>query len=157
MSQNYHDEINKQNIEKMREVLKELPKFAKQFFRGIETTTSTRTRLGYALDLRIFFEFIQQNNSSLRKIPIPDYPIHILNQITKEDIEEYMEYLSFYIKDDKEYSNDERGKSRKLAALRSFYHYFYISELIDKDTAALSRLAIPTRRIGSARCVYIVR
>lgn len=134
---NYHDQVNKQNIEKMRAVLAELPRFCKQFFRGIENTTSTRTRLGYALDLRIFFEFLQQNNSSLRKMPITDYPLSVLDQLTKEDIEEYLDYLSLYYKEDKEYRNDERGKARKLACLRTFYQYFYTSELIEKNTASL--------------------
>lgn len=135
--QNYHDEVNKQNIEKMREVLTELPKFCRQFFRGIENTTSTRTRLGYALDLRIFFEYIQEHNSAMRRVPIPEYPLSLLDQLTKEDIEEYLEYLELYYKDDKEYRNDERGKARKLASLRSFYHYYYTSELIEKDVASL--------------------
>lgn len=133
----YHDQVNKENIEKMRAVLQELPKFCKQFFRGIENTTSTRTRLGYALDLRIFFEFIQQNNNSLRRTPIREYPLSLLDQLGREDIEEYLDYLELYYKDDKEYRNDERGKSRKLASLRSMYHYFYTSELIEKDVAAL--------------------
>lgn len=133
----YHDQVNKENIEKMRAVLQELPKFCKQFFRGIENTTSTRTRLGYALDLRIFFEFIQQNNNALRKTPIREYPLSLLDQLGREDIEEYLDYLELYYKDDKEYRNDERGKSRKLASLRSMYHYFYTSELIEKDVAAL--------------------
>lgn len=134
---NYHDQLNKENIFKMREVLTTLPPFCKQFFRGIEDTTSTRTRLGYALDLRIFFEFLHDTNPMLKKMPITDYKISVLDQVSKEDIEEYMEYLSYYEKDGKEYSNDERGKSRKLASLRSFYHYFYISELIEKDVASL--------------------
>ena len=133
----YHDQVNKENIEKMRAVLQELPKFCKQFFRGIENTTSTRTRLGYALDLRIFFEFIQQNNNALRRTPIREYPLGLLDQLGREDIEEYLDYLELYYKDDKEYRNDERGKSRKLASLRSMYHYFYTSELIEKDVAAL--------------------
>jgi len=133
----YHDQVNKENIEKMRAVLQELPKFCKQFFRGIENTTSTRTRLGYALDLRIFFEFIQQNNNALRRTPIREYPLSLLDQLGREDIEEYLDYLELYYKDDKEYRNDERGKSRKLASLRSMYHYFYSSELIEKDVAAL--------------------
>ena len=132
----YHDQVNKENIEKMRAVLQELPKFCKQFFRGIENT-STRTRLGYALDLRIFFEFIQQNNNALRRTPIQEYPLSLLDQLGREDIEEYLDYLELYYKDDKEYRNDERGKSRKLASLRSMYHYFYTSELIEKDVAAL--------------------
>lgn len=133
----YHDQVNKENIEKIRAVLQELPKFCKQFFRGIENTTSTRTRLGYALDLRIFFEFIQQNNNALRRTPIREYPLSLLDQLGREDIEEYLDYLELYYKDDKEYRNDERGKSRKLASLRSMYHYFYTSELIEKDVAAL--------------------
>ena len=133
----YHDQVNKENIEKMRAVLQELPKFCKQFFRGIENTTSTRTRLGYALDLRIFFEFIQQNNNALRRTPIQEYLLSLLDQLGREDIEEYLDYLELYYKDDKEYRNDERGKSRKLASLRSMYHYFYTSELIEKDVAAL--------------------
>lgn len=133
----YHDQVNKENIEKMRAVLQDLPKFCKQFFRGIENTTSTRTRLGYALDLRIFFEFIQQNNNALRRTPIREYPLSLLDQLGREDIEEYLDYLELYYKDDKEYRNDERGKSRKLASLRSMYHYFYTSELIEKDVAAL--------------------
>lgn len=133
----YHDQVNKENIEKMRAVLQELPKFCKQFFRGIENTTSTRTRLGYALDLRIFFEFIQQNNTALRRTPIQEYTLSLLDQLGREDIEEYLDYLELYYKDDKEYRNDERGKSRKLASLRSMYHYFYTSELVEKDVAAL--------------------
>ena len=51
----YHDQVNKENIEKMRAVLQELRKENKQKYRESEKTTSTRTRLGYALDIRIFF------------------------------------------------------------------------------------------------------
>lgn len=49
-----------------------------------------------------------------------DFPLSILDEIGREDIEEYMEYLSYYVKDGVEYTNDERGKKRKLASLRSF-------------------------------------
>ena len=61
----------------------------------------------------------------------------ILDEIGREDIEEYMEYLSLYIRDGQEITNNERGKARKLASLRSFYHYYFCSELIKNDTAAL--------------------
>jgi integrase/recombinase XerC len=36
-----------------------------------------------------------------------------------------------------EHTNDERGKMRKLAALRTFYNYFYKKELIEKNPAQL--------------------
>ena len=48
-----------------------------------------------------------------------------------------MEYLSYYVKDGVEYTNDERGKKRKLASLRSFYNYYYRNELIENNPAVL--------------------
>ncbi len=134
---NYHEEQNKLNIVKMRNVLSELPSFSKQFFRGIENNTSSRTRLAYAYDLRVFFEYMHKNNSYCSKMEIKDFPLSILENITREDIEEYMEYISYYQKDNREITNEERGKSRKLASLRSFYNYFYQMELIEKNPAVL--------------------
>ena len=134
---NYHEEQNKLNIIKMRNVLSELPSFCKQFFRGIENNTSARTRLAYAYDLRVFFKYMKKNNSYCQKMEIKDFPLSILDSIRREDIEEYLEYVTYYQKDDREITNEERGKSRKLASLRSFYNYFFQSELIEKNPAAL--------------------
>ena len=66
-SNNYHDEIAKENIKKLREITEELPAFCKDFFRGIETTTSSRTRIAYAYDLRVFFEYLHKNNDYCKK------------------------------------------------------------------------------------------
>ena len=134
---NYHDEQNKHNILKIRAVLDELPSFCKLFFRGIAEYTSTRTRLAYAYDLRVFFEFLHESNPVCAKMEIKDYPISILDQITRLDIEEYLSYMSYYEKDGKEVTNEERGKARKLASLRSFYRYYFENELIEKNPAAL--------------------
>ena len=68
---------------------------------------------------------------------ITDFPLSILDMITREDIEEYLEYITYYVKDNKEYSNNERGKKRKLSALKSFYNYFFCEELIKTNPAAL--------------------
>lgn len=136
-SNNYHDEQNKQNILKMRAVLETLPPFCRTYFRGIEEYTSARTRLAYAYDIRLFFEFLHEKNPICSKLEIIDYPLSILDQLTRIDIEEYLEYMSLYQKDGREITNDERGKARKLAALRSFYNYFYQNEMITKNPAAL--------------------
>jgi site-specific recombinase XerD len=135
--ENYHEEQNKKNIIKMREVLTTLPGFCKTFFRGIEEITSARTRLAYAYDIRLFFEFLHERNSICAKMEIKDFPLSLLDSLTRLDIEEYLEYLTLYVKDGREITNDERGKSRKLASLRSFYQYFFQSELIEKNPAAL--------------------
>lgn len=137
---NYHDEQNKINTLKMREVLSTLPVFCKSFFRGIADSTSARTKLAYAYDLRVFFEYMHENNSYCKKMDIKDFPLSILDNITREDIEEYMEYISLYNKEGREITNDERGKKRKLSALKSFYNYFYKAELITTNPASLVAL-----------------
>ncbi|WP_022763918.1 tyrosine-type recombinase/integrase [Butyrivibrio sp. XPD2006] len=133
----YYTEQDKLNTLKMREVLDTLPRFCRQYFRGIEPRTSARTRLGYAYDLRIFFEFIKNNNPSMKNTDIKDFSVDLLDQIGREDIEEYLEYLSLYEKNEKELSNAEQGKKRKMSALRSMYTYFYKSEMIERNTAEL--------------------
>ncbi|MBD5451277.1 MAG: tyrosine-type recombinase/integrase [Lachnospiraceae bacterium] len=137
---NYHDELNKKNILHLRELLSTLPPFCAQFFRGIQEYTSSRTRIAYAYDIRVFFEYLHESNPVFRKTPIKEYPLEILDKITRLDIEEYLEHCSYYIKDGKEYMNDERGKSRKLASLRSFYNYFFRNEMIEKNPAALVKM-----------------
>lgn len=141
--ENYHDEQNKNNILKMRAVLDTLPYFCRDFFRGIENYTSTRTRLAYAYDIRLFFEFLHERNPILSKTAITEYPVSVLDQVTRIDIEEYLDYMSLYQKEGKDITNDERGKARKLSSLRSFYNYFFENEIIEKNPAAL--VPIPKR------------
>ena len=136
-SQNYHEQENKKNILRMREVLSTLPPFCKQFFRGMENQISARTRLAYAYDIRLFFEFLHETNGIYKKMDIVDFPMSILDEVGREDVEEYMEYLSLYVRDGQEITNDERGKARKLASLRSFYNYFFSNELIGNNPPAL--------------------
>lgn len=134
---NYHDEQNKNNVLKMRAVLDTLPKFCTRFFRGIEENTSTRTRLAYAYDIRLFFEFLHAKNPVCAAMDIVQYPMEILDSVKKEDIEEYLEYLSLYQRDSMQITNNERGKARKLASLKSFYKFYFTNEYIQTDPAAL--------------------
>ena len=43
-NRNYHDQVIVDNQIKLRELQKQLPKFCAEFFRGVEPTTSSRTR-----------------------------------------------------------------------------------------------------------------
>ncbi len=136
----YHITVNKRNELKLRELLKELPEFCKEFFLGIEQTTQSRTRIAYAYDLGTFFHFLHEENPHFAKMEIRSLPLSILDRITVTDLEEYMSYLRFYVKDGKEYTNDERGIMRKVATLKSFYNYFFRKEKIEKNPAALVQL-----------------
>lgn len=140
---NYHDELNKQNIKKLREIMATLPPFCRQFFRGVDNIYGSRTKIAYAYDLGIFFEFLHQNHTYGKTMDILEYPLEILDKVKREDIEDYLEYLSLYNKNisndslEVEVTNEERGKSRKLASLRSFYNYFYRNEMIQTNPASL--------------------
>ena len=145
-TQNYHDELAKKNIEKLRELQASLPSFCRMYFRGMNDTISPRTKIAYAYDLRLFFEFIMKEKNLHAKYSMPDLPMSVLDQIKREDIEDYLEYLSLYKKtheaEEKEevVMNEERGKSRKLASLRSFYNFYFTNELIDTNPAALVKM-----------------
>ncbi len=137
-NRNYHDQVIVDNQIKLRELQKQLPKFCAEFFRGVEPTTSSRTRIAYCYDLIVFFNYIKSSNPEMANVPVVDYPIELLDKITATDIEEYLEYLRYYVTEDgKEHTNGERGIMRKLACLRTLYRYFYKKESIKTKPASI--------------------
>jgi len=136
----YYESVNTKNELKLRELQKELPPFCREFFIGMKASVSSRTLLAYAYDLGIFFDFIHQNNPICAKKPVNEFTIDLLDQISPMDIEEYLDYLRVYEKDGVAHTNDERGISRKLASLRSFYNYYFCKEMITKNPAQLVRM-----------------
>lgn len=133
---NYYDQVNINNNLKLRGMLKELPYFCMMFFRGIEPNTSSRTRIAYAYDIGIFFNYIKDNNPEYSNTEIKDFTIDILDKITVSDVEEYLEYLKIYSKNDSEHMNKETGIKRKLSSLKSFYNYFFNNEIIKDNPPA---------------------
>ena len=131
----YYVDVNIKNELKLRELLSKLPNFCKQFFIGIESTTSSRTRISYAYDLICFFDYIKQNNPLFKNVDVSTIPISILDQIKSTDIEEYLYYLKVYEKDGKAHTNEERGLKRKLSSLRTFYRYYFNNEMIQTNPA----------------------
>ncbi len=136
-SQNYHEEQMKKNILRLREFCSNLPPFCQEYFLGTAQTISSRTRLAYAFDLKVFFDYIHQFKKGYQDMEITEYPLTLLDEITRRDIVQFLEYLSYYIKDGKEFTNDERGKARKLSTLKSFYKFYFNNELIKTNPAAL--------------------
>ncbi|MCD2491067.1 tyrosine-type recombinase/integrase [Lacrimispora sp. NSJ-141] len=137
----YYEQVDIQNTKKLRELVSTLPSFSAVFFRGIEQTTSSRTRIAYAYDLRVFFEFLLKENPYYRNKEMKDITLDDLNRVRAFDLEEYMEYLKYYSSDENiEHINKERGITRKISALKSFYNYFYKKELLQNNPAALISL-----------------
>lgn len=137
----YHEQEDIENTKRIRGILKELPPFCTEFFRGIEPRTSARTRLAYAYDLKTFFDFLKQVNPELKSKKLRDLPLSLLDEIKLMDLEEYMEYLKCYSTEKREdLINTERGIMRKVSTVKSFYNYFYRTERIQNNPASLLQL-----------------
>lgn len=133
----YHEQIRIDYTLRLREVLNTLPPFARDYFRAIEPRSSVRTRINYAYDIRTFFHFLMENNPVYRNYSMNQFTLQDLERIEPVDIEEYMEYLKVYKRDDELVTNGERGLKRKMSALRSFYNYFYTRQAIEKNPTLL--------------------
>ena len=70
----YQEQKYIDNTLRLRNILKTLPPFAKDYFRAMEPVTSARTRISYAYDIRVFFHFLIENNPVYR-----DYTMDIRN------------------------------------------------------------------------------
>lgn len=133
----YHEQTDVENTLRLRDVLKTLPPFCKDFFRAIEPRTTTKTRISYAYDIRIFFQFLLEQNPAFKDWSMDAFTVDILDQITAIDLEEYEEYLKVYQAGDKTETNGERGLKRKMSSLRSFYAYYFKREMIHTNPTVL--------------------
>lgn len=131
----YHEQTSIDNTVKLREVLTTLPDFCRNYFRAMEPTTTAKTRISYVYDIRLFLHFLCTQNPYFNKYDsITQITLSDLENLTPMDIEEYLEYLKYYTDEQgRSHTNSERGIKRKLAALRSFYAYYYKRELIHSN------------------------
>lgn len=133
-SSDYYQERNLKNLDKVDQLLEELPPFCEDFLRGIETRTSVLTRLNYVYDLRIFFDFLV--HKKYRGKSVLELTLEDLESVTDTDIEIFLSYLSNYRFGDKRLSCDERAKARKLSTVRSMFKYFFNKGLIEVNQTA---------------------
>ena len=126
---NYIQESKRKQVLYLQNRVANLPGFMKEFFRGMEDQTTLLTRLGYAYDFSLFFTFLSDNIDKFEKKLLIDFTLNDLTAINADDIERFMEFLTYYIRKREglriHVQNEDQGKSRKLAAVRSMLLYFY--------------------------------
>lgn len=137
MEQNYQAARTKEYILKLRELQKELPLVCGSYFRSLENYTSPLTRYAYAVDLKGFFRFLTTETEELLGKNPKSLTAADLALVKPYHIEIFLDSVSYYVKDDREYTNMERAKARKLATVRSFFKYLFKAELIPSNVAAL--------------------
>ena len=136
---NVHE--SKLNVIKLRKVLRDLPHFCKEYFRGIEPNTSILTRINYGYDLRLFFRFLTIEVEYFRGKKPEELSIDDLKIIEAVHLEMFLEYISLYNKKQNgissEQTNHESGKARKLSAIRSCFSHFYKKGYLDRNVTEL--------------------
>ena len=140
---NYYKQHTRVLNERIRAALTELPEFCESYFRAISSRTSALTRLNYAYDLKLFFEYLSDakfNSKDVRSISLDD-----VQTITTIDIEKFLDYVTVYERSFDYQSksivikseNGERGKARKLSSVRSLFKYFFKKEKLTSNVASL--------------------
>ena len=137
---NFYEQENNKTVLKTREIIRELPEFCNEFFLFLNQNTLPKTRMGYAYDLRVFFNFLVTENKEFLGRDIKSLTLDDLQKIKVVDINQFMDYLAYYVSDEDSqlYSNGENGKARKLAAVRKLFKYFYRTEKISSNPAELT-------------------
>ncbi len=136
---NYYKQRELDCLNKIDDILKDLPPMVYEFIVGKTDYTSPLTRLNYSRDLRIFFEFlIKHKFRNKNKI---DITLADLETLDLTDFEAFMAHLSHYFINDKEEICNEAAKARKLAAVRAFFKYFFNKGKISSNVPA--KLSLP--------------
>lgn len=138
----FREETDAKRIIQIREITRELPQSCSDFIRSIAVTTSTLTRLAYAIDLRTFFQFLQSERVAFSDMKLSLMTDQDLEKLTRNDLTAYTEYLTFYYKNEssvpnKAYVNHELSIKRKLCSIRSFYDYLFKNQRISSNITEL--------------------
>lgn len=142
----YRTQTDIQRLEKLRKLEKELPIVCTDFFRSIAQTTSTLTRLAYAYDFRLFFQFLCRENPLFADREPRFMTEEDFAKVKMRDIDLFQDYLSQYYVSDEEtgeshvVQNHELGIMRKLCSLRSLFEYMFKNGIVEANIATLVSL-----------------
>ncbi|MCR5202386.1 MAG: tyrosine-type recombinase/integrase [Lachnospiraceae bacterium] len=139
---NYKNETDFKNLNKVKEITKDFPSFIKDYINSLVTSTTTSTRLGYAINIKSFLDYLVDNNSSLKSYK--DITPKVFAAIRRVDIIEYISDTSSYIDlNGNSRVSKEHGTARKLTALRNLYQFLAVNHEypdITENTAALVKM-----------------
>ncbi len=144
----WQSEAMRQSSGKLKALLLELPSLCTGFFRSIGMNTSVLTRLGYAYDLRLFFDYLSKEEADFDGTEPRLMTAEHMQRVTARHIEGFQDYLQYYVKMDDATPNNgepratavtnrEPGIMRKLSALSSLFDYLFRNEIVLANVATL--------------------
>lgn len=118
-------------------ILEGCPDYVMLYFQYCEGTLdrSPKTMIGYAYDIKTFFDFLIERNPLITSYSNITYSV--LNKLKPQDIQEYMSYLRSYSDRNKTIRNTASSRARKLSCLRSFFQYLYVYGNLRSNPAKL--------------------
>lgn len=123
-----YDEKNKQYIERMDKILKELPKSVSQFILANEGSLLPRTSYGYVCDIKDFYKYLVDNNPQF--IDYKDITEETLNELNSFDFDEYLHELRKH--------SGYSAEHRKISAIKSYFGFLIERKYIaNKDALAI--------------------
>ncbi|MFI3231383.1 MAG: tyrosine-type recombinase/integrase [bacterium] len=156
----YRKDLERKLIKDLRKFQKNLPPLCSSFFISISNTTSIKTRIGYACDLRLFFDFLISDIEAFENLQVKNISAYHLNQLTYYDIELFLDYTSYHERTKKTkkgeevtvtYINSGNGKARKLSSIKRLFAYLYKSNQISSNPAEL----VETPKIKTKSITYL--
>ncbi len=128
----YFDKRDMRNAAILQQILDEdLPDFCSEYFVGISSRTTSLTRLNYAYDIRTFFSYLVRKIPRFQSKTTKEISPADLESLSPFEIEAFLNYVSIYKDaDGNVVRNGERGKSRKLSAIRSLIKFFEKKQVI---------------------------
>lgn len=152
----YHEQTAIKRNNRIRELLRELPISCSDYFRSISQTTSALTRLAYAYDLRLFFQFLCSEQAEFSNVVPRMITVDQIVGITSRQIFEFQDYLTQYIRtqdNENEFvvNNHELGIMRKLCCVRSFFEFLFKSEKIPANITTL----VPLPKLHEKPILYL--
>ena len=126
---------------KLRNHLTELPDFVFRFIDYYYDGESINTQLAFALDIRIFLNFLIESGK-FKYASYESFTESDMDKISVDDLLEYKSYLKQYTltytnADGESYSRTHRNSSfginRKMSSLRSLFSYLYKTDKISQN------------------------
>ena len=128
-------------ISYLREYTDQLPDFVTEYLLEYYTGESVNTQIGYAIDIRVFFNYLK--NEVLTKVEnIKNITIKDIDNLRVTDLIRFKAYLKEYEQEThtvtgkvikRTYRNSAYGINRKMSAVRGMFIYLYKTEQIKEN------------------------
>ena len=125
----------------LREYTDQLPDFVTEYLIEYYTGESVNTQIGYAIDIRVFFNYLKLEVLKGVK-DIKDITVKDINNLKVTDLIRFKSYLREYEQEThtvtgkiikRTYRNSAYGINRKMSAVRGMFIYLYKTEQIKEN------------------------